>query len=94
VRYEFKGIFFTCNEVGHMKRDCKGKAFKHVKDFYCYNYHCIGHKAVDCRNNNNRKSRMFRGTIPIGSNERRISSERTSIERRSNDGERPDGMRN
>ena len=30
TRYEFKGKYFSCNEIGHMKRDCTNKSFNHV----------------------------------------------------------------
>ena len=66
MRYEFKGRWYACNEVGHMKRNCKGKSFKLVIDFYCYNYHGFGHRVVNCKksmfNNSNRNSRIFRDT--------------------------------
>ena len=67
-----------------MKRYCIGKSFKPITNFYCYNCHGFGHKAVNCRkpkfDSNNSNSRMFRDTNPTD-NERRISS------RRSNEGE-------
>ena len=30
TRYEFRGKFFLCNEIGHMKRDCTNNSFNHV----------------------------------------------------------------
>ena len=63
MRYEFRGRCNTFNEVGHMKRDCTDKSFKHVKDFYCYNCHGIGHRENDNRkhkfDNDNRNSIML-----------------------------------
>ena len=47
ARNEFKGRCFICNEVGHMKRDCTGKSFKPITNFYCYNWHGYGHKIVE-----------------------------------------------
>ena len=38
TRYELRGKCFSCNEIGHMKRDCTNKSFNHVKDFYCHNF--------------------------------------------------------
>lgn len=62
TRYVFRGKGFSCNEFGHMKRDCKNNSIKHVIDFYCYNFHGNGHKAIDCKkpkfNNNDRNSRI------------------------------------
>ena len=76
-----------------MKRDCTGNSFKDVKDFYCYNFHGISYRDNDCRkpifDNDNRNSRMFRGTKNVGNNERSRSSQKISRERISNDGERP-----
>ena len=49
-----------------MKRDCTNKSFNHVKDFYCHNFHDIGHNAIDYRkpkyDNDRRHSRMSRNT--------------------------------
>lgn len=39
VRHEFKGRCFTCNKVGHMKRDCMCNSFKPINNFYFYNCH-------------------------------------------------------
>ena len=79
TKYEFRGKCFSCNEIGHMKRDCKNKSFNHVKDFNCHNCHGIGHKAIYCRktkyDNDRRNSRMSRNTNPA---DRRRSNERTS----------------
>ena len=73
VRHEFRGRCFICNKVGHMKRDCTGKSFKPITNFYCYNCHGYGHKVVECKkpkfDGNNGNSRMFRNTNPTG-NER------------------------
>ena len=52
TRYEFRGKFFLCNEIGHMKRDCANKSFNHLKDFYCHNCHGMGHNAIDVGNLN------------------------------------------
>ena len=78
TRYEFRGKCFSCNEIGHMRRDCTNKAFNHVKKFYCHNYHGIGHNASDCRkpkyDNDKRNGRMFRNinsTDKIRYNERK-----------------------
>ena len=30
TRYEFRSKCFSCNKIGHMKRDCKNKSFNHV----------------------------------------------------------------
>ena len=43
IRYEFRGKCFLCNEIHHITRDCTNKLFNHVKDFYCHNYHVMGH---------------------------------------------------
>ena len=79
--YKFRGMYFSCNGKGHMKRDCTNKSFNHVKDFYC---HGMGHNAIDCRkpkyDNDRRNSRMSRNTNPI---DRTRSNERTSREGRS-----------
>jgi hypothetical protein len=84
TRYEFRGKFFLCNEIGHMKIDCTNKSFSHVKYFYCHNCHGMGHNAIDCRkpkyDNDRRNNRMYRNTNPI---DRRKSNERTSREGRS-----------
>ena len=70
TRYVFRGKCYSCNEVGHMKRDCKNKSFKHVTNFYCYNCHGLGHKVVNYEkpkfDNTNVNSRMFRNTNPVG----------------------------
>ena len=50
--YEFRGKFFLCNEIGHIKRDFTNKSFNHVKDFYCHNCHGMGHKVIDYRKPN------------------------------------------
>ena len=59
-----------------MKRDCIGNSFKPIINFYCYNCHGYGHKAVECKNpklyGNNANSRMSRNTNPVG-NERERS---------------------
>ena len=52
-----------------MNRDCIGKSFKPITNFYCYNCHGYGHKVVDCKKPKFDNSRMFRNTNPIG-NER------------------------
>ena len=56
-----------------MKRDCTGKPFKPITNFYCYNCHGYGHKEVECKkpkfDGNNANSRMSRNTNPVG-NER------------------------
>ena len=66
-----------------MKKDCTNKSFNHVKDFYCPNYHDMGHNAIDCRkpkyNNDRRHSRMSRNTNHI---DRRRSNVKRSIEGR------------
>ena len=53
-----------------MKRDCICKSFKPITNFYFYNCHGYGHKKVDCKkpkfDGNNKNSRMFRNTNPIG----------------------------
>ena len=70
-----------------MKRDCIGKSFKPIINFYCYNCHGFGHKEVDCKkpkfDSNNSNSRMFRDTYPAG-NERRKSSRKYNEVERSN----------
>ena len=79
IRYEFRGKCFSCNEIGHMKRDCTNKSFNHVKDFYCHNCHGMGHKAIHFRkpkyDNDRSNSRMCGNTNP---GDRRRSNERTS----------------
>ena len=81
-----------------MKRDYIDKSFKHVKIFYLYNFHGIGHKVNDYRkpkfDNDNRNSRMLRSTNPIGNNERRRSSKRNFRETRPNNGDRSNEGRN
>ena len=83
TRYEFRGKCFSCNEIGHMKRDCTNKSFNHVKEFYFHNCHGMGHKEIDCRkskyDNDRRNNRMSRNTNPI---DRSRSNERTSREGR------------
>ena len=83
TRNEFRGKCFSCNEIGHMKRDCTNKSFNHVKDFYCHNFHGMGHNAIDCRkpkyDNDRRHSRMSWYTNP---KDRRRSNERTLREGR------------
>ena len=83
TRYEFRGKFFSCNEIGHMKRDCTNKSFNHVTNFYCHNCHGMGHKEIDCKkpkyDNDKRNNGMSGNTNPI---DRRRSNERTSRERR------------
>ena len=73
-----------------MKRDCTGKPFKPITNFYCYNCHDYGHKAVDNTkpkfDSNNGNNRMFRNTNPAG-------NERSRSQRRSNDGEKPNGKK-
>ena len=74
-----------------MQRDCIGNSFKLITNFYYYNCHSFGHKAVDYKkpkfDSNNGNTRMFRNTNPTG-NQRRGS------QRRSNNGERSNGVRN
>ena len=74
-----------------MKRDCIGNSFKPITNFYCYNCHSYEHKVVDCKKpmfeGNNANSIIFRNTNPT-------SNERGRSQRRSNDGERPNGERN
>ena len=57
-----------------MNRDCIGKSFKPICNFYCYNCHGYVYKAIDCKKpkfiSSNANSRMFRNTNPIGINER------------------------
>ena len=81
TRYELRGKYFSCNEIGHMKRDCTNKWFNHVTDFYCHNCHGMGHRAIDYRkpkyDNDRRNSRMSRNINPI---DRRRSNERMSSE--------------
>ena len=36
ARYEFRGKCFSCNEIGHMKRDFTNNSFNHVKDLSWY----------------------------------------------------------
>ena len=66
--YEFRGKFFSCNEIGHMKRNCTNKSFNHVMDFYFHNCHGMGHRVIDCRkpkyDNDRRNSRMSGNIIP------------------------------
>ena len=70
VRHEFRGRCYICNEVGHMKKFFIGKSFKPITNLYYYNYHGYGHKAVECKKpkfvDDNKNSRMFRNTNPIG----------------------------
>ena len=88
VRCEFRDRCFTCNEVGHMKRDFIGKCFKPITNFYCYNSHGYGHKVVECKKHKffyyNKNSRMFRNTNLIGNG-------RSRSHRRYNDGDKPNG---
>ena len=69
TRYEFRGKLFSCDEIGHMKRDYTKKSFNHVKDFYCHNCHGMVHNAIDCRKpeyyNDRRNNKMSRNTNPI-----------------------------
>ena len=80
TRYELSGKYFSCNEIGHMKRDCTNKSFNHVMNFYFY---WLSHKEIDCKkpkyDNNKRNSGMY-GNIKLA--DRRRSNERTSRERR------------
>ena len=46
TRYSFRGKCFSCNEIGHMKRNCTNKSFNHVTYFNCHNYHGMGHKKL------------------------------------------------
>ena len=73
-----------------MKIDCIGKSFKPITNFYFYNCHCYTHKEVDYKkpkfDSNNANIRMFRNTNPKG-------NERGRSQRRSNDGEKPNGER-
>ena len=66
-----------------MKRDCTGKFFKPITNFYCYNCHGFGHKAIDCKKpkfvDDNKNSKMFKDTNPMGNKRSR-----------SNDGEKHD----
>ena len=74
-----------------MKRDCTGKSFKPITNFYCYNCHGYGHKAIDCKNpkfdSSNGNSIMFRNTNLVG-------NERGRSQNRSNDGETSNGEKN
>ena len=83
TRYEFRGKFFPCNEIDHMKRDCTNKSFNHVNDFYYHNCHGMGHISIYCRksnyDNDRRNSRMSRNTNPL---DRRRSNKRTLREGR------------
>lgn len=83
TRYEFRGKYFLYNEISHMKRNCTNKSFNNVKDFYCHNFHGMGHKAIYYRkpkyNNDRRNSRMFKNSNPT---DRKRSNERTSREGR------------
>ena len=83
IGYEFRGKFFSCNEIGHMKRDCTNNSFNHVMKFYCHNCHGIGHNTIDCRkpkyDNDRRHRRMSRNTNLV---DRRRSNQRTSREGR------------
>ena len=82
--YKFRGKFFLCNEIGHMKIDYTNESFNHVKDFYCHNYHGMGHKVIDCRkhkyDNDRRNSRIYGNTNFAY---RRRSNKRTLREGRS-----------
>lgn len=49
TRYEFRGKCFSCNEIGHMKRNCTNKSFNHVTNFNSHNFHGMGHKEIDCK---------------------------------------------
>ena len=68
-----------------MKRNCTGKSFKLITNFYCYNCRGYGHKVVECKkpkfDGNNAKSRIFRITNPTG-------NERERSQSRYNDGEK------
>ena len=61
-----------------MKRNCTSKSFKPITIFYCYKCHGFGHKKVDYKkprfDSNNRNSRMFRDTNPIGNRRKRSCS--------------------
>ena len=67
-----------------MKRDCIGKSFEPITNFYFYNFHGYGHKEVDCKkpkfDSHNGNSIMFRNSN-LECNERGRS-------KRSNDGEK------
>ena len=73
-----------------MKRDCIGKSFKPIINFYCYNCHSYGHKAIDCKkpkfDSNNANSRMFKNTNHVG-------NRRGRSQRKLNYGEKPNGER-
>ena len=83
ARYEFRGNFFSCNEIGYMKKNCKSKSFNHVINFYFHNVHGMGHKEIDCKkpkyDNDRRNGRMFENTNLA---DRRRFNIRTSRERR------------
>ena len=68
VRHEFRGRWYICNEVRNMKKDCTGKSFKPITNFYYYNCHGYGHKVVDYKkpkfDGNNVYSR-FLGTLAL-----------------------------
>ena len=52
-----------------MKREIKNKSFNYVKEFYCHNFHGMGHKEIDCRkpkyDNDRMNNRKSRNTNPI-----------------------------
>ena len=83
TRYECRGKYFLCDEIGHMKRYCTNKSFNHVKEFYCHNCHGMAYNPINCRkpkyDNDRRNSRMSRHTNPMN---RRRSNEMTSREGR------------
>ena len=53
-----------------MEKDFTCNSFKPITNFYCYNYHGYGHKAEECKKpkfvDDNKYSRMFRNTNPLG----------------------------
>ena len=60
-----------------MKRDFIGKSFIPITNFYCYNCHGCGDKAVECKkpkfNCNDTNSRMYRNTKLLGDEKRKIT---------------------
>ena len=69
TRYEFRGKCFSCNEICHVKRDCTNKSFIHVTNFYCHNYHGVGHKEIDCKkpkyDNDKGNNRMYGSLLTL-----------------------------